>query len=292
MIRFLFILLFCLRSLCGYSAEFSFNFGTQPDVNNVFKYNIEKNNIYFIIEPGNYLYKHKISIVPTDSTNKIEYGLPVGTTKTDPIYGETEVYKQSFDFEYIASSGTKVEQIEVTIKYQGCSEVGVCFPPVVKKEMVYVNAPSPNNHINQSSSQPQDNIIIKVDTGIKSNKFYIWLSAFSLSIVCFVYLTLQRRSVKAQHHSIKKINIFWGIFIVLSLFLGSWVVAMLSRTLGLFAISSICIVCGTYLQPITEHPHNIDRVKKAIGVLIMTIGIIFLLNVLGLPLAVLDKISF
>ena len=87
----------------------------------------------FIITPGYYLYRDKVSFETKDSTIKIaSIKIPPGETKQDPTFGATEVFHQSFQTEIILARGTAIDARNLTLNasYQGCSEEGLCYPPI------------------------------------------------------------------------------------------------------------------------------------------------------------------
>ena len=86
----------------------------------------------FTITPGYYLYRDKISFKANDQVIKITaVKLPKGEMKQDPNFGATEVYHQSFQAEItLERSSTSAENIALNASYMGCSEQGLCYPPI------------------------------------------------------------------------------------------------------------------------------------------------------------------
>lgn len=90
---------------------------------------------HFKLAPDYYLYKNKIqfSVKSPAGVKLLNVALPAGDIKQDPNFGRLEVYHRDFDaqlqLQRPANSGADVV-IEAT--YQGCSEKGVCYPPIVK----------------------------------------------------------------------------------------------------------------------------------------------------------------
>jgi thiol:disulfide interchange protein DsbD len=59
--------------------------------------------------------------------------LPKGEIKIDPNFGNTEVYHQSFQATIkLKREGGGEQAVSLAAAYQGCSEKGVCYPPVQK----------------------------------------------------------------------------------------------------------------------------------------------------------------
>src|SRR3989338_3206766 len=86
----------------------------------------------FTITPGYYLYRDKISFTTNDTAIKVaSVKLPRGEIKNDPNFGATEVFHNSFQAEITLERGaTNAEIITLNAKYMGCSEQGLCYPPI------------------------------------------------------------------------------------------------------------------------------------------------------------------
>jgi len=81
-------------------------------------------NLLWQIQPGYYLYRHRISIKGSDRLGKPI--VPAGIDKSDEYFGDVEVYYESLQVD-VPVAGEIQEVIEV--EYQGCAEIGVCYPP-------------------------------------------------------------------------------------------------------------------------------------------------------------------
>lgn len=84
----------------------------------------------FIVVKGYYLYKDRIKISTTPEV-EATMTLPVGEIKDDPNFGKMEVYHHDFAG-IIALSPQPTAPFKMTVKYQGCSEKGLCYPPQTK----------------------------------------------------------------------------------------------------------------------------------------------------------------
>lgn len=85
----------------------------------------------FRITPGYYLYRDKISFEIKDSATRIAaVDLPKGEMKQDPNFGNTEVFHQSFQAVISLARSPAAETITLSASYQGCSEQGLCYPPI------------------------------------------------------------------------------------------------------------------------------------------------------------------
>src|SRR5258708_7412834 len=81
------------------------------------------------IAPGDYLYRDKI-VVNTAAGDAVAVTTPPGQIKDDPTFGATEVYHDHVEAEVAATGLPTMGQVVVT--YQGCAELGICYPPVRK----------------------------------------------------------------------------------------------------------------------------------------------------------------
>jgi len=80
------------------------------------------------IGEGNYLYRDKIKVVA--SSLDIPVSIPPGEIKDDVNFGSVEVYHRTLQatVEKSALNGAN----ETLVTFQGCSERGICFPPITR----------------------------------------------------------------------------------------------------------------------------------------------------------------
>ena len=88
----------------------------------------------FNVTPGYYLYHDKIKFEASDGTVKIlAVKLPKGEMKQDPSFGSTEVFHRSFQAEItLERPRDAATGITLNATYMGCSEEGLCYPPIKK----------------------------------------------------------------------------------------------------------------------------------------------------------------
>lgn len=88
----------------------------------------------FSVTPDYYLYRDKISFTSKDSAVKvISVNLPRGEMKHDANFGDMEVFHQSFQaLITLDRPGNMATSITLNAVYQGCSEKGLCYPPITK----------------------------------------------------------------------------------------------------------------------------------------------------------------
>ncbi|MGD9163841.1 MAG: protein-disulfide reductase DsbD, partial [Chromatiales bacterium] len=93
------------------------------------------------IAEGTYLYQDKIELsVPEDQAVAIgDYQLPKPEIKEDSIrpdgsIGDIAVYHDAIDLTVpLQRATTDPLDLDLTVKYQGCAEIGVCYPPITKQ---------------------------------------------------------------------------------------------------------------------------------------------------------------
>ena len=79
------------------------------------------------IAPEYYMYRDKTVITDRDSNTPSQYQMPMGKMLDDPLFGETEVYRNVLSVPFIA------EGEAVTLSYQGCADAGLCYPVQTKQ---------------------------------------------------------------------------------------------------------------------------------------------------------------
>lgn len=84
----------------------------------------------FAIAPGYYLYRERTEISGLEGTrlDASSVRLPEGQTKFDPNFGkEMVVWKQQATLRWTVAPGQT--QARYAVRYQGCAEQGLCYPP-------------------------------------------------------------------------------------------------------------------------------------------------------------------
>lgn len=79
--------------------------------------------------PGYYLYRHRMSVEPVGGLAVDgALQLPAGKRHTDEFFGEVETYRTRV----VATrrlAATPAGAWQVRVKYQGCADAGICYPP-------------------------------------------------------------------------------------------------------------------------------------------------------------------
>ncbi|WP_157669680.1 protein-disulfide reductase DsbD [Chitinibacter sp. GC72] len=80
----------------------------------------------FAIAPGYYLYRDRIQVSATPLALKTQ--LPKGEIKDDPSFGKVAVFHEQLIVKLTSPQAIPKQQA-FTIKFQGCAEAGICYPP-------------------------------------------------------------------------------------------------------------------------------------------------------------------
>ncbi len=87
--------------------------------------------VEFKVSEGYYLYRDRISF-SSDSAKIKQAQLPAGEIKDDANFGRIQVYHHPFRAN-IELEGDAARQVMLSATYQGCSDQGLCYPPVTKE---------------------------------------------------------------------------------------------------------------------------------------------------------------
>jgi len=83
-----------------------------------------------------YLYRKKFKFTLPDASGfRLENVLlPSGKIKTDPYFGRVEVYfKDAEAVINLKQNTNNATDVKIEIGYQGCTELGLCYPPITRK---------------------------------------------------------------------------------------------------------------------------------------------------------------
>lgn len=90
-------------------------------------------NLSWKVTPGYYLYRHmfKVTVDAPTGIAAPQLSLPAGEKKHDEDFGDVEVYHQPVTASFsLPAKGPMPKTLRV--KYQGCADVGLCYPPQTK----------------------------------------------------------------------------------------------------------------------------------------------------------------
>lgn len=129
------LLMLLLLPLATQAVAFSSDDDEFLHPDEAFKYSLSgtdgKIEVHWEIADGYYLYRDKFSV--TSETPGVVLGephYPPSETKSDPNFGDTEVYHHDVKLTVPVVSGGGESAIKLT--YQGCADSGLCYPPQKK----------------------------------------------------------------------------------------------------------------------------------------------------------------
>lgn len=80
------------------------------------------------IADGYYLYRHRMSAEATGGAQAGAFSLPRGKAHTDEFFGRVETFRDSVRGTLGGVDGA-ADAVTVQVKYQGCADLGICYPP-------------------------------------------------------------------------------------------------------------------------------------------------------------------
>jgi thiol:disulfide interchange protein DsbD len=85
------------------------------------------------IAKGYYLYRHRFAVQPVDSAFKFNpLELPPGHKHHDEFFGDVETYRDSVTAVLTGATASDVDAVTFKVKYQGCADIGICYPPTTR----------------------------------------------------------------------------------------------------------------------------------------------------------------
>lgn len=97
--------------------------------------------LHWKITEGYYLYRHRIAVRVLDGFKpNPTLQLPAGHKKTDPYFGEVETYRGALNAVQSGVADPATTSVQVEVRYQGCADAGVCYPP--QKRVLKVALPA------------------------------------------------------------------------------------------------------------------------------------------------------
>ena len=137
------------------------------------------------IADGYYLYRHRISVQATGFQAQT-LQLPNGKKHTDEFFGPVETYRGELvaTLPGVAAGGAR--QVSLKVKYQGCADLGVCYPPQTRTLNVtlpvLVGAASAASSSGQATAQTQNQEIAAEAAPTKNDRGDAGFTAFGKSL--------------------------------------------------------------------------------------------------------------
>lgn len=81
-----------------------------------------------------YLYRHRFGFSASPESLELDVPrLPPGTDKQDPYFGQSKVYYRQVEIVLpIKHRPRHATEARLKINYQGCTDLGLCYPPIEK----------------------------------------------------------------------------------------------------------------------------------------------------------------
>ncbi|MCK5924904.1 MAG: protein-disulfide reductase DsbD [Methylococcales bacterium] len=93
-----------------------------------------KINLSFQSAKGYYLYQHRFSVISqTKDLTLDKFEFPTGEAKSDPLFGDVIIYHDNVVLSIPFKNPSLKTTLLLEINYQGCADVGVCYPPEKKQ---------------------------------------------------------------------------------------------------------------------------------------------------------------
>ena len=120
--------------------------GELPPVDTVFKPSVsapsrELIEVRWQIAPGYYLYRHRTQVEPLGGFTAGALQIPAGQKHNDEFFGDVETYRG--ELKVSLPGQANAERIALRIKYQGCADIGLCYPPQTRTLNVRLPAAPP-----------------------------------------------------------------------------------------------------------------------------------------------------
>ncbi len=88
----------------------------------------------FKIEEGYFLYRHRFNAsTPDENVSAKITSLTPGKKKHDEFFGEVEINRNQAVAEIAFQHKGEPREVALDISYQGCADIGICFPPQTKR---------------------------------------------------------------------------------------------------------------------------------------------------------------
>jgi thiol:disulfide interchange protein DsbD len=97
-------------------------------------------NVIFDIAPGYYLYRHQFKF-SGDNSSFSDVALPEGKDHEDEFFGVQQVYRDQLHFSVNIEQAKSASNF--TLRYQGCADKGLCYPP--KKHTIELDEVAPKS---------------------------------------------------------------------------------------------------------------------------------------------------
>jgi len=123
----------------------------------------ERIELRWDIAPGYYLYHHRTSVKAGPGFNAGTLQMPPGVKKHDEFFGDVETYHRQLRAYLPGSAQPGADTVTLEVRYQGCADAGVCYPP--QKRTIEVKLPGGGAAPAAAQSTPLFNPLAAVNGG-------------------------------------------------------------------------------------------------------------------------------
>lgn len=107
------------------------------------------------IADGYYLYKHRMAVTgKTPGITVAPLQLPAGKKHRDEFFGDVETYRQAVTVTVQFDNPENLNVLELDLKYQGCADLGICYPPQSKRLYIPLSIPEKATGANRTDADP------------------------------------------------------------------------------------------------------------------------------------------
>ncbi len=93
------------------------------------------------IADGYYLYQERIAVQAGDAGVSVQAArLPPGTPKHDDFFGDVHTYRGTIAADVPIRAAANATRVTLKVKYQGCADAGICYPPQLRTLQVVLPA--------------------------------------------------------------------------------------------------------------------------------------------------------
>ena len=255
--QYIFLALFSIVSLSINASEELPKTQTEflsPDEAFVMSHEIINDNhlkVTWQIHHGYYLYMGMFEFESLDNNNKIQkVEMPEGKKKTDEFFGEVDIYYYQTEADVYLENKIS-DNLELKVKYQGCADAGLCYPPVFKKISVKKKLTSNNlkkTSLFNSQAAMSDSLI---KNSLIYNSFIFFLAGLLLAFTpCVLPMVPILTGIIAGQGNVsqKKSHTLSTIYV-------------LSMSLTYAAAGIVVAISGTNIQASLQNPYVIGFIS-------------------------------
>lgn len=96
-------------------------------------------DLHWQIAPGYYLYRERIGGGEIQGFKQNPWQLPEGQKKHDEFFGDVQIYRGKVTARITGAAADDLDSVTLEVRYQGCADAGVCYPP--QKRRLQVSLP-------------------------------------------------------------------------------------------------------------------------------------------------------